>query len=122
MIVPNKYEISKKITREKLLRNGFEQYYSHFYIRKWLYKDVVCLDLEIDFEDVEPHMFLTVKRHDSKQYYVPFYCNETRLNNKIYTQVVARYNKYMDMLCTKGILWRKGYKGIVTHKRRKRIA
>ena len=109
MITPNQYKINKKLSREKLLRSGFDQYYDHFFLRKWLYGKIIYADLEIVLEGAYPQLGISVKNRFLRTHYAPFYCEDIRTNNKVYDQIVIEYNRFMDSLCDKKILHRKGY-------------
>ncbi len=104
MIQPNKYILNKKVKIIDLLSNGFEKrqgtYHFKRMICKWFY-----VEIEIDVND--KWMTYFVKTKDLNDYYLPFYLEECRINNIVYEKVVAEFNKFMDSLCHKKILWKK---------------
>ena len=120
MIQPNQYELHKRVTYDRLINHGFDQYGRHFIIRKWLYKHFIYVELEIVLEEERPILLYKVYNYNTKQYYTPFYHEEERINNIVYDEMVANYNRYMDGLCACGILWRKGFRATPFHSRLKR--
>lgn len=109
IISPNRYKLNHKVSRSVLINHGFNEFSERYVIRKWLYKKIVYLEIEIDFSEGRPFMRYGIFNHSIKQHYTPFYHAEERFNNFIYNEVVCNFNRYMDGLCACDVMWRKNY-------------
>ena len=104
MIVPNSYELNYNVNRYKLEKTGFIKNHGLYNKRYWLKKPFIYVSLDIDLE--ENSLLLQVKNTNNDLYYTPFYCENERYNNLVYPKVVKKYNKIMDGLCKRGILYK----------------
>jgi hypothetical protein len=121
IINPNKYELSKKVNADTLLKHGFVKRGGTYHAKIKLYS-LIYLEIEIDL--VERWMTYFVKSTNYDSYYTPFYLPDTRIQYEGYNKVAKRFNDYMDHLCRVHIMWRPDFlrpnKQILQSKRRKR--
>ena len=111
MVEPQRYYLSDNITEEKLVKAGFLPKQNNFVYSKQLYDNYVYLKLEINRTD---HYYLneTVLSDDGSIYY-PFYNHMGE--NLICDEATKNYNKYMNELVSKGILYHETSKSIVEY-------
>lgn len=111
-MIPNKYKLNRYVTEKALQDFGFIKkvgtYHYKKYLNKWVY-----VEIEIDLQ--EKWMTYFVKTKNFNEYYLPFYLEECRTNNPLYIKVVTEFNRFMDKLYIKRIVWRNS---TMIHKRR----
>lgn len=101
MIEPKEYYVPDGVTEREFISAGFRSYTDHYTINKYLYKDLIRLNILIDKSD--GYIVINVTNENSDTY-VPFYNPETRHDNLVYEEVVKNFNKFMDSLVKKKVL------------------
>lgn len=100
-IEPKEYKVKENVNRKDFLNNSFEERIDYYITRKKLYKDTITLTLMIS----KPDYYVITTVNDSNGFpYSPFYNADERYNNMIYSEVVKKYNDFMDGLVSKNIL------------------
>lgn len=102
---PFNYVLNHHVTEKVLTDNGFTKKEDVYHCKKTL-DNLIYVELTVDLKERWVTYFVKNKNFDDyyAQFYIPFEQDSSR-----YTQfIIKQFNKFMDRLCTYGILWRKG--------------
>lgn len=101
-----KIELHSNISKELLLKNGFNEYLSthKLYMYKTLYEPLIILKMEIDLNERE--VIYDVIDRNTQSSYFPFWNNVNGNNNLVAMKVIENFNSYIDELQNKRILKR----------------
>lgn len=104
--LPNKYQLSKKVTKPDLLDYGFKQWGKDFHYELYVYKDIIRIEIDVFWEEQEFRYKIWRRKIG---YYEPFYNIDYKQKNPLRDYIIYRFNKLMDDLCDHNIMWRFGY-------------